>query len=131
MSKPERMTKSEIRKAASLADLAFRHSSFGIRHSPFKTASILVGLLWCVALLSLVVIGGLHTSRLQLMIGKNYSDRIQARYLALAGIEKAKALLFQDAIERRRGAKNHTGDLYDSPDQFREIDFGPGKFTVF
>src|SRR5437899_8371578 len=102
MSKSERMTNSEARKAAPMADLGVRHSSFVIRHSSFKNASILVGLLCCVALLSLVVIGGLHTSRLQLMIGKNYSDRIQARYLALAGIEKAKALLFQDASERRR-----------------------------
>ena len=60
-------------------------------------ASILVGLLWCVALLSLVVVSLLHTARMDLTITKNYGDKIQAHYLALAGIEKAKALLYHDA----------------------------------
>src|SRR5262252_8926633 len=68
--------------------------------------SILVGLLWCLALLSIVVIGTLHSSRMDLTIVKNYGDRIQARYLALAGIEKAKALLYQDALDRKRAGKN-------------------------
>ena len=78
-------------------------------------ASVLVGLLWCLALLSVLVIGVLHTARLDLQVAKNYGDVIQARYLALAGIETAKALLYHDAIERKRGAKNHTGALYDAP----------------
>ena len=65
-------------------------------------ASILVGLLWCLALLSVVVIGVLHTARLDLLVVKNYGDRIQAQYLALAGIEKAKALLYQNARLRTR-----------------------------
>src|SRR5262245_26742532 len=93
-------------------------------------ASILVGLLWCLALLSIVVIGTLHSSRMDLTLVKNYGDRIQARYLALAGVEKAKALLYQDAIDRKKTSKNHTGDLYDAPDNFREIALGPGKFSV-
>src|SRR5437867_3190402 len=142
MTKSERMTKSEIRNVSPSDASGFRHSSFVIRHSSlvrrpstFKFrrpnhAAILVALLWCVALLSVVVIGVLHTARLHLMIGKNHTDRIQARYLALAGIEKAKALLYQDAIERRRAAKNHTGAFYDAPEEFREIPFGPGKFSV-
>jgi DNA uptake protein ComE-like DNA-binding protein len=94
-------------------------------------ASILVGLLWCLALLSLVVIGVLHTARLDLMVQKNYGDRIQAHYLALAGIEKAKALLYHDLRERYRSRKNHTGDLYDDPDDFKQVKFGPGHFSVF
>ncbi|HEY3915058.1 MAG TPA: helix-hairpin-helix domain-containing protein [Verrucomicrobiae bacterium] len=93
-------------------------------------ASILVGLLWCLALLSVAVIGLLHTSRMDLMIGKNYGDRIQAHYLALAGIERAKALLFQDLIKRRETAKNHTGQLYDDDTDFREIKLGRGDFSV-
>src|SRR5436305_14989508 len=96
-----------------------------------KRASILVGLLWCLALLSLVVISVLHTSRLDLLVQKNYSDRIQAHYLALAGIEKAKALLYQDLRDRQRSRKNHTGDLYNDPNDFRTVKFGPGQFTVF
>jgi competence ComEA-like helix-hairpin-helix protein len=104
---------------------------FDVRCFSNPQASILVGMLWCVALLSLVVIGVLHTSRIDLMAVKNYGDRIQAHYLALAGIEKAKALLYQNAHDRSRSAKNHSGDLYNSPDQFRDVSFGRGKFRVF
>jgi len=96
-----------------------------------RRASVLVGLLWCVALLSLVVVGVLHTSRIDLMAGKNYGDRIQAHYLALAGIEKAKALLYKSAHDRSTSGKNHTGELYNAPDQFRDVSFGRGKFRVF
>jgi DNA uptake protein ComE-like DNA-binding protein len=96
-----------------------------------RRASILVGLLWCMALLSIVVISVLHTARLDLLVQKNYGDRIQAHYLALAGIEKAKALLYQDLRDRQRARKNHTGDLYDDATDFKEVQFGRGKFNVF
>ena len=93
--------------------------------------SILVGLLWCVALLSLVVIGVLHTTRLDLVVVKNYGDKIQAHYLAVAGIEKAKALLYRDARQRSRSNVNHNGALYDAAEQFRDVHFGRGQFAVF
>jgi len=95
-----------------------------------QRASILVGLLWCVVLLSLVVVGLLHTARMDLQVQKNYGDRIQARYLALAGIEKAKALLYKNASERSRSGKHHDGQLYDTPAQFQDIELGRGTFTV-
>jgi len=94
-------------------------------------ASILVGLLWCVALLSLVVVSLLHIARMDLMITKNHGDKIQAHYLALAGIEKAKALLYRDARERSRSARNHSGELFGLPEQFRDVAFGRGHFRVF
>jgi competence ComEA-like helix-hairpin-helix protein len=94
-------------------------------------ASILVGLLWCVALLSVVVISVLHTARMDLMVVKNYGDRIQAHYLAVAGIEKAKALLYQNARERSRSGRNHSGELYNTPEQFRDVTLGRGQFRVF
>jgi competence ComEA-like helix-hairpin-helix protein len=93
--------------------------------------SILVGLLWCVALLSLMVVGTLYTSRLDLRVVKNHGDAIQAHYLALAGIEKAKALLYQDALERRRAEIHHQGELYDAPHHFRDVALGRGEFRVF
>ncbi len=93
-------------------------------------ASILVGMLWCLALLSVIVIGVLHTARLDLLVVKNYGDRIQAHYLALAGIEKAKALLYQNAKARSRNGKNHTGELYKDEQQFRDVRFGRGQFSV-
>jgi DNA uptake protein ComE-like DNA-binding protein len=94
-------------------------------------ASVLVGLLWCVALLSVVVIGVLHLTRLDLLVVKNHGDRIQARYLALAGIEKAKALLYQEARSRSRSGRNHSGGLYDAPAHFRQAQLGRGHFQVF
>jgi competence ComEA-like helix-hairpin-helix protein len=93
--------------------------------------SILVGLLWCLALLSLVVISVLHTTRMDLMVVKNYGDKIQAHYIAVAGIEKAKALLYRDARQRSRSSVNHNGALYDAAEQLRDIHFGRGQFRVF
>ncbi|HEX5397919.1 MAG TPA: helix-hairpin-helix domain-containing protein [Verrucomicrobiae bacterium] len=94
-------------------------------------ASVLVGLLWCVALLSVVVFGVLHTTWMDLIMVKNYGDRIQAHYLALAGIEKAKALLYQDALSRSRSDVNHDGALYNDSQDFQDVAFGRGEFTVF
>jgi competence ComEA-like helix-hairpin-helix protein len=93
--------------------------------------SVLVGLLWCLALLSVLVVGILHASHLELVLVKNHGDQIQAHYLALAGIEKAKALLYHDAAARKRSARNHSGDLYDSPESFRDSALGRGHFRVF
>jgi DNA uptake protein ComE-like DNA-binding protein len=95
-----------------------------------QQASILVGLLWCLALLSVIVIGVLHTARMDLLVVKNYDDRIQAHYLALAGIEKAKALLYHDANDRSRSQKNHSGNFYDDASQFRDVAIGRGIFRV-
>ena len=98
---------------------------------PFSRGSILVGVLWCLALLSVVVISVLHTARMDLQVVKNHGDRIQAYYLALAGVEKAKALLFQDAMDRRHSSKNHTGTLYNAPEEFQDVSLGRGMFRVF
>ena len=96
-----------------------------------QRASILVGLLWCLTLLGVVVISVLHLARLDLMVVKNQGDSIQAHYLALAGIEKAKALLYRDMMERKRSEKSHSGELYDLPEHFREVPFARGHFSVF
>ena len=93
-------------------------------------ASILIGLLWCVALLSVVIISVLHTARMDLLTGKNFGDKIQARYLALAGIEKAEALLYKNALDRSHTGVNHTGELYDDASDFREVDYGRGTYSV-
>lgn len=92
--------------------------------------SILIGLLWCLAILSVVVVGTLHTAEMDLMAGKNFTDKIQARYLAWAGIAKAEALLYKNASERSHSAKNHTGELYDDNQNFRDIGLGRGSYSV-
>ena len=96
-----------------------------------RNGSVLVGVLWCLALLSVVVVGVLHSARLDLMVVKNHGDRIQAHYLALAGVEKAKALLYRDAKERQRSAKNHNGGMHNVPAEFKEVSLGRGQFSVF
>lgn len=95
-----------------------------------QRGSVLVGLLWCVAILSVVVIGVLHGSTLDLRIAKNHGDRIQAHYLALAAIEKAKALLHQDLKDRNSRDQNHTGALYEDEEAFRDVEFGRGVFRL-
>ena len=95
-----------------------------------EKASILVGLLWCLALLSIAVLGILHTSRMDLLVVKHYGDRIQAHYLALAGVERAKALLYRDSVTRRKSGKNHTGALYDDDADFHDVKLGRGRITV-
>jgi competence ComEA-like helix-hairpin-helix protein len=82
-------------------------------------------------LLSVLVIGVLHTARMDLVVVKNYGDRVQAHYLALAGVERAKALLFQDVVTRQQTAKNHTGSLYNDAKDFQDVPLGRGKFQVF
>jgi DNA uptake protein ComE-like DNA-binding protein len=82
-------------------------------------------------LLGLIVVGLLHSARMDLIVQKNYGDRIQAHYIAVAGIEKAKALLYRDARDRSRINRNHSGQLYDSPEDFRDVSFSRGQFRVF
>ncbi len=95
-----------------------------------RRGSILVALLWCLALLSVVVIGILHSSRMSLTSARHHGDSVQARYLALAGIEKAKALLYQDARNRMRAAQSHGRTLADAPNEFRDIQLGRGRYSV-
>src|SRR5271156_6136032 len=96
-----------------------------------RQGSILIGVLWCMVLLSVIVIGVLHTARMDLLVVKNYGDRIQAHYIALAGIEKARALLYNDAKDRSRSKKNHTGNLYDNDQDFHNVAFSRGTFSIF
>src|SRR5580658_7336506 len=96
-----------------------------------RQGSILIGVLWCMVLLSVLVIGVLHTARMDLQVVKNYGDRVQAHYLALAGVERAKALLYQDVVTRQQTAKNHTGSLYDDAKNFKDVPLGRGKIQVF
>lgn len=95
-----------------------------------NNGSILVGMLWCLALLSVVVVGTLYASRIDLTVTKNHGDRIQAYYLALAGAEKAKAMLYEDAQDRMQRGVHHTGALFDAPESFKDIAFSRGSFRI-
>jgi competence ComEA-like helix-hairpin-helix protein len=91
---------------------------------------VLVALLWCVSLLAVLVISILYTGRLDLQVAKNYGDSVQAYYLAVAGAEKAKAVIYHDAAERKRSGQNHTTTIYNDPDDFQDVKFGRGEFRV-
>jgi DNA uptake protein ComE-like DNA-binding protein len=83
-----------------------------------------------VALLGVLVISVLYTGRLDLQVAKNHADGIQAYYLAIAGAEKAKAVIYHDAANRKGTAQNHTGKVYDDPDDFQDVKLGRGEFRV-
>lgn len=93
-------------------------------------ASVLVGVLWCIALLSVVVVSVLHTTRMDLRLARHQADVVQARYLALAGIERAKASLFDDVRQRRRASRPMDNALADAPNLFREVQLGRGHFNL-
>jgi type II secretory pathway component PulK len=95
-----------------------------------RRASVLVAVLWCVALLSVIVVGALYSTRLSLGATKNFEDKVQAHYLALAGVEKAKALIFHEAATRKKAKQNHSGELYSSTAEFRDVVLGRGKFRL-
>ena len=117
--------------ANSGSDAANQNPNPGTTHNMRQEASILVGLLWCLALLSVLAVGVLHTARMDLLVGKNFGDRIQAHYLALAGVEKARALLYQNAQDRSRSRTGHDNKLYDDAGEFRDIALGRGVYRVF
>src|SRR5208337_4707855 len=96
-----------------------------------RKGSILVGVLWCMVLLSVLVVGVLHTARMDLLVEKHYGDRVEAHYLALAGVERAKALIYQDVLARQQSARNHTGSIYNDPQDFQDVPLGRGLFRVF
>ncbi|MDA0752843.1 MAG: type II secretion system protein GspK [Verrucomicrobia bacterium] len=101
-----------------------------MKHPRANNGSVLVGILWCMALLSVVVVGSLYTSRIDLTSTKLHGDRIQAYYLALAGVETAKALIYEDAKDRSQRSTHHSGALYEDPSQFQDIPFSRGTFRV-
>jgi competence ComEA-like helix-hairpin-helix protein len=96
-----------------------------------RRGSILIAVLWCMVLLAMIVIGVLHTARMDLSVVQNYGDRVQAHYLALAGVERAKALIFQDTVARQQTAKSHTGTLFDDAKDFQNVPLDRGRFQVF
>ncbi len=97
---------------------------------PRRSGSILIGVLWCVALLAVIVVSTLHSARLGLVLARHHGDDVQAHYLALAGIEKAKALLAADQRQSRRAGRITAAELADSPAQFRDVALGRGRFSV-
>ena len=77
-----------------------------------------------------MVVSVLRSARLGLVLAKHHGDDVQAHHLALAGIEKAKALLAADLRQSRRAGRDPATELADSPAQFRDVALGRGRFSV-
>ena len=103
-----------------------RHRRRALRES----GSALVVVLWCMAILGVMAYSMLHTSRLGLRIARNHGDAVQARYLALAGIEKAKAFIYQQSQELANLGTVYSTNLLDHPDGFEDVELGRGLYRV-
>ena len=64
-----------------------------------NNASILIGLLWCVALLAVVVIGVLHTARMDLLVGKKLRRQNSGALSRAGGHRKGRGA----ALPKRAG----------------------------
>ena len=95
-----------------------------------QKGSVLIGVLWCVVLLGITVVSMLHSTRLELRVTKNHADVYQAYYLAVAGVEKAKALLYDQAKRMREDGKTYSDALENNPQEFRDVQLGRGLFRV-
>ena len=93
--------------------------------------SVLIAVLWCFVILGATVISMLHTTRLELRMVKNHGDQVQARYLAIAGIEKTKALIVQETRKMEAEGVAFDGTLLNDPQDFRQVPLGRGSFQVF
>ena len=92
--------------------------------------SALLIVLWSMVLLGVAVVSVLHSSRLDLRVVKNYGDTVQARYLALAGVEKTKALLHREMQELYSDRRSHSEDLLDNARELQDVPLGRGIFRV-
>jgi len=93
--------------------------------------SALIVVLWALVLLGVGVISVLHATRLDLKVAKNFGDRVQARFLALAGVERAKAAIYQEREALKTGDGRFSTRLFDDPATFKDVALGRGSFQVF
>ncbi len=108
-----------------------RSTTRSTAHSiPRRGGSALIAVLWTLVLLSVAAFSVLHATQLELRVVKNHGDLEQARFLALAGIEKAKAMIYLERKNARQRAKDDAEALRDNPQAFRDIVLGRGKFRV-
>ncbi len=111
-------------------DLAPVRRADSVAMRPPSAGSALVAVLWSVVLLSVVVFGVLETTQLDLRVAKNFGDRTQAHYLALSGVETAKALIYQEREERKVVGTSFRSQLLNDERAFRQVELGRGYFSV-
>lgn len=95
-----------------------------------ERASVLIAVLWSLVLLAIVVVSTLHASLIETRLVQNHGDRVQARYLALAAIEKAKALIYRESSRLENGGVPDPSSLLDNPAELRDVSLAGGVFRV-
>ena len=106
-----------------------RSASLMIRMNS-RHGSALIIVLWSLVLLSMGAVSVLYGTRVDLRVAKNVGDRTKARFLALAAIEKAKAVLYRESEQQKRSGEAFSAVPYDSPADFREQKLGAGEYQV-
>ncbi|MEM7262173.1 MAG: helix-hairpin-helix domain-containing protein [Planctomycetota bacterium] len=100
------------------------------RFEPLCSGSALIVVLWSVVVLSTISYSSLRGTRLDLRVAKNFGDRVQARYLALGGIEYAKAFIHDTRQREYSSGERYSEELYDNPSRFERVELGRGSFRV-
>jgi len=93
--------------------------------------SALIVVLWAVVLLGVGVVSVLHNTRLDLKVAKNQGDRVQAYFLALAGVERAKAAIYLEQEDRKIRTDGFSTALFNDASAFQEVTLGRGTYHVF
>ena len=93
--------------------------------------SALIVVLWAVVLLGVGVVSVLHNTRLDLKVAKNHGDRVQAYFLALAGVERAKASIYLEQEDRKTRTEGFSTALFHDASAFQEVALGRGTYHVF
>ena len=95
-----------------------------------ERGSALIAVLWSFTILSIVILGAVRATTLELRVARNWSDIEEARWLALAGVERAKAAIHESRRSLRAAAKSHDPALASDPGAFRDVLLGNGIYRV-
>ncbi|MEM1109522.1 MAG: helix-hairpin-helix domain-containing protein [Planctomycetota bacterium] len=83
-----------------------------------RRGAVLVLVMWLLLIVGLLALGLSQSARVSASLGYGEVERVQARWLARAGVEQAVAALAFDGI----GGDDGRGDLwYDSPEMFEDV----------
>lgn len=92
--------------------------------------SALIAVLWSFTILSIVILSAVRSTTLEVRVARNWSDIEEARWLAVAGVERAKAAIHESRRSLRAAAKSHDPALASDPAAFRDVLLGNGIYRV-
>src|SRR5688572_14206706 len=110
--------------------LVVREPTVGGRSLMTRRGSALIAVLWSFTILSIVILSAVRATTLELRVARNWSDIEEARWLALAGVERAKAAIHESRRSLRAAAKSHDPALASDAGAFRDVLLGNGIYRV-